>query len=254
MPYVVSAVTVMCVLLFVCDVSVLKECKGDGNPGVGNGAVVRSGVTVYKGGTRGVGMCIQCSIMLHLIDICFISCICLWLISKIQTCWRVLVEPGLVSTSPALMRSSASHPSGQHDRLAQKNGKLLGRVVSAQFVQRIVIESAGVCCVVWSHKSGIHPSPCHTLTAASAASAASAATTTQEYIVYMNKAEYKIKVRIVDAITCFPPSLNIRRLSNVQRCVRNVHINRSTLFSYATPHSHVCLFLPLFLALSVCGL
>ena len=28
----------------------------------------------------------QCSILLHLIDICFLPCICLWQISKIQTC------------------------------------------------------------------------------------------------------------------------------------------------------------------------
>ena len=64
--------------------------------------------------------CTQCSILLHLIDICFLTCICLWQISQIQTCLRVVVGTGLVSTSPHFMRSIASHPVGSHDRLAQK--------------------------------------------------------------------------------------------------------------------------------------
>ena len=41
-------------------------------------------------------------------------------ILQIQTCLRVVVGPGLVSTSPAFMRSIASHPAGPNDRLAQK--------------------------------------------------------------------------------------------------------------------------------------
>ena len=64
-------------------------------------------------------MCTQCSILLHLIDIYFLSYICLWQISPIQTCLRVVIGPGLVSTSPAFMRRSASHPAGLHGRLAQ---------------------------------------------------------------------------------------------------------------------------------------
>ena len=40
----------------------------------------------------------QCSILLHFIDICFLTCICLWQILQIQTCLRVVVGPGLVST------------------------------------------------------------------------------------------------------------------------------------------------------------
>ena len=64
--------------------------------------------------------CIQCSFLLHLIDICILTCICLWQISQIQTCLRVVVGPGLVSTSPAFMRSIAIHPAGPHGRLAQK--------------------------------------------------------------------------------------------------------------------------------------
>ena len=54
--------------------------------------------------------CTQCSILLCLIDICFLPCIYLWQISRIQTCLCVVVGPEFVSTSPALMRSSASHP------------------------------------------------------------------------------------------------------------------------------------------------
>ena len=45
--------------------------------------------------------CTQCSILLHLIDICFLTCISLWQISQIQTCLCVVVGPVLVSSSPA---------------------------------------------------------------------------------------------------------------------------------------------------------
>ena len=64
--------------------------------------------------------CTQCSILLHLIHICFLTYICLWQISQIQTCLRVVVGPGLVSTSPDFMRSIASHPAGPNGRLTQK--------------------------------------------------------------------------------------------------------------------------------------
>ena len=56
--------------------------------------------------------CTQCSILLHLMDICFLTCICLWQISQIQTFLFKVVGPGLVSTSPAFVSSSASHPAG----------------------------------------------------------------------------------------------------------------------------------------------
>ena len=82
--------------------------------------------------------CTQCSIMLHLIDICFLTCICLWQISQFQTCLRVVVGPGLDSTSPACMRSIANHPAGPHGRLAPKNGhrvRAAGREGSTQFAQ-----------------------------------------------------------------------------------------------------------------------
>ena len=64
--------------------------------------------------------CTQCSILLHFMDICFLQCICLWKISQIQTCLCVVVGHGFVSTSPAFMRSSASHPAGPHSWLAKK--------------------------------------------------------------------------------------------------------------------------------------
>ena len=63
----------------------------------------------------------QCSFLLHLMDICFLTCICLWQISQIQTFLFKVVGPGLVSTSPAFVSSSASHPAGPHGRHAQKN-------------------------------------------------------------------------------------------------------------------------------------
>ena len=53
----VVSVTVMRVLLFVCEMSMLRECEGDGNAGVGDGAGV---VSVCAGceyiGTRGSGI------------------------------------------------------------------------------------------------------------------------------------------------------------------------------------------------------
>ena len=55
------------------------------------------------------------------------------------------------------MRSSASHPAGPHDRLAQTNGKsgphCGGQVVPTQFAQQFVSAVTVpplVCCVVWS--------------------------------------------------------------------------------------------------------
>ena len=84
--------------------------------------------------------CTQCSILLHLIDICFLLCIRLWQISQIQTCLCVVVEPGHVSTAPTFMRSSASHPLGPHSRLAPKNGRsgphCWGREVLTQFARQ----------------------------------------------------------------------------------------------------------------------
>ena len=101
--------------------------------------------------------CTQCSILLHIFDISFPPCICLWQISKIQTCLSVVVGPGFVLTSSAFMRSSARHPADPHDRLVQTNGKsgphCWGREVSTQFGQQLaetaVTDPPLVGCVVW---------------------------------------------------------------------------------------------------------
>ena len=45
---------------------------------------------------------------------CFLQCNCVWQIWQIQTCVCVVVRPGVVSTSPAFKRSSASHPADPH--------------------------------------------------------------------------------------------------------------------------------------------
>ena len=85
--------------------------------------------------------CTQCSILLHLMDICFLTCICLWQISQIQTFLFKVVGPGLVSTSPAFVSSIASHPAGPHGRHAQK---IVNRAPIA------VTAPPLVGCVVWS--------------------------------------------------------------------------------------------------------
>ena len=101
--------------------------------------------------------CTQCSILLHLMDICFLTCICLWQISQIQAFLFKVVGPGLVSTSPAFVSSSASHPAGAHDRHAQKTVNRApiagGGGGSTQFAQQLettVTAPPLVGCVVWS--------------------------------------------------------------------------------------------------------
>ena len=100
--------------------------------------------------------CTQCSILLHLMDICFLTCICLWQISQIQTFLLKVVGPGLVSTSPAFVSSSANHPAGLHGRHAQKTvnrGPIAG---GGEVRHNLQLESAVtapplVGSVVWSH-------------------------------------------------------------------------------------------------------
>ena len=100
--------------------------------------------------------CTQCSILLHRMDICFLTCICLWQISQIQTRLFKVVGPGLVSTSPAFVSNSASHPAAPHGRHAQKTvhrAHCWGREVSTQFAQQLVSAVTApplVGCVVWS--------------------------------------------------------------------------------------------------------
>ena len=100
--------------------------------------------------------CTQCSILLHIIDICFLPYICLWQISQIQTCLRVVVRSGFVSILPAFMRSSDSHPAGSHGWLAQKTvyRALIGAggsdTICQQFAKTAVTATPIVGCVVWS--------------------------------------------------------------------------------------------------------
>ena len=97
--------------------------------------------------------CTQCSILLHLMDICFLTCIYLWQISQIQTCLFKVVGHGLVSTSPAFVSSRASHPAGPY----VPEG-------STQFTQQLesaVTAPPLVGCVVWSQKSFTSSSSCH---------------------------------------------------------------------------------------------
>ena len=100
--------------------------------------------------------CTECSILLRLIDICFLPCICLrlWQISKIQTCLCVVVGPVFVSTSPAFMRCSAS---GSAWPACPKKGKLgphfWGLEVSTLFARQFITHVTApplVGCVVWS--------------------------------------------------------------------------------------------------------
>ena len=101
--------------------------------------------------------CTLCSILLHLINISFLLFICLWQISKIQTCLCVVVGPSFVSTAPTFMRSSDCHPAGLHGRLAQKKlnqAHCWEREVSPRFAQHLakpdVTAPQLVSCVVWS--------------------------------------------------------------------------------------------------------
>ena len=97
----------------------------------------------------------------HLMDICFLTCICLWQISRILTRLFNVVGPRLLSTSPAMERSSTSHPAGPHDRLASKTVNRAGSTQfdtgstqfdtgSTQFAQQFVTAPPLVESVVWS--------------------------------------------------------------------------------------------------------
>ena len=88
-PYIVAEM--IHVLLFLLDVCMLRECKDASVTAilVWGGVVGMSAGNEYVVGTRGSGIvsvaadadtchliCTQCSILLHLIDICFLTCIC----------------------------------------------------------------------------------------------------------------------------------------------------------------------------------
>ena len=66
-----------------------------------------------------------------------------------------VVRPGLVSTSPAFVRSSASHVAGPHGQLAQKTvnrAPIAGAGRSTQFAHQFVTAPPLVCSVVWSNE------------------------------------------------------------------------------------------------------
>ena len=110
--------------------------------------------------------CTQCSILLYLMDICFLTCICLWQISQIQTRLFNVVGPGLVSTSPAFVSSSACQPSGPHGRHTQKtvNRAPIAGEGWTQFEQQLVFAVTApplVGCVVWSQHSSVQPEHRH---------------------------------------------------------------------------------------------
>ena len=97
--------------------------------------------------------CTQCSILLHLMDICFLTCICLWQISQIQIFLFRVVGPGLGSTSPAFVSNSASHPAGPHGWHAKKGKSgphCWRRGGTTQFAQLLESAPPLVDCVVWS--------------------------------------------------------------------------------------------------------
>ena len=103
--------------------------------------------------------CTQCSILLHLIDICFLTCICLWQISQIQTFLFRVVGPGLVSTSPRFCEQQRQPSNGSAWPACPKNGRsgphCWGQGGSTQFVHQLEFAVTAlplVGCVVWSQE------------------------------------------------------------------------------------------------------
>ena len=87
----------------------------------------------------------QCSILLHLMDICFLTCIYLWQISQIQTFLFKVVGPGFFSTSHAFVSSSASHPVGPYGRHAQKTVNRAGRFDTICIAAWVRCDSSSAC-------------------------------------------------------------------------------------------------------------
>ena len=66
--------------------------------------------------------------------------------TQIQTCLFKVVGPGLVSTSPAFVSSSASHPAGPLGRHAQENGKSGTHCWGREGRFDTICTAASVCC------------------------------------------------------------------------------------------------------------
>ena len=89
-------------------------------------------------------------IPLHLIDIWFLTCICMWQILKVQTCLHMVVGPGLVSTSPAFMRSIASGSAWMACPKISNRAPIIWGRRGLDNLQTAVTAPSRVGCVVWS--------------------------------------------------------------------------------------------------------
>ena len=108
--------------------------------------------------------CTQCSILLHLMDICFLTCICLWQISKIQTLLFKMVGTGLVSTSSGFVRSSTIQMAGMPQKWLI-GPPLLGAgrfdtICTAVYVCCDSYATCRLCRLEPSHISGLLHCPC----------------------------------------------------------------------------------------------
>ena len=85
--------------------------------------------------------CTQCSILLHLMDICFLTCICLWQISQIQTFLFKVVGPWIGLDITRFGEQQHQPSSGSAWPACPKNGKsgahCWGRGCSTQFTQHL---------------------------------------------------------------------------------------------------------------------
>ena len=103
--------------------------------------------------------CTECSILLHLMDICFPTCSCLWQISQIQTRLFKVIGRGLVSTSPAFVSSSASHPAGPHAQNTVNRAPIAGGGKvrhNLQFFISLFCRTATCTLLLWSHHHLYH--------------------------------------------------------------------------------------------------
>ena len=101
--------------------------------------------------------CTQCSILLHLMDICFLTCICLWQISQIQTFLFKSCRTWIGLDITRFCEQQRQPSSGSAWPTCPKNGKsgphCWGRGGSTQFAQQLesaVTAPPLVGCVVWS--------------------------------------------------------------------------------------------------------
>ena len=87
----------------------------------------------------------QCSILLHIMDMCFLTCICLW-ISHIQSCVWVFVDITRFYEEQRHPSSGFAWPA--FTKHCKSGPHCWGRDGSTQFAQQFVTPL--VCCVVWS--------------------------------------------------------------------------------------------------------